>query len=400
MKIHYLLVFHITVVSLLLLIGCKDDIHNDEYLRRVLGNLEEIKSASYLSYITMTLPGDTITLNTYSYYKKEFVNPADTIIGSTFAWFEANDTSKMYLCYDGNASINMYKDTKTTIIDSFKVSDLPFRRVSEPFFKLAKSLVKYTLQTHDSISTDLTDFGDSVRIRIKIPEKIITFHGGPYIYVDPTLTKDENYSRYEMWINRSDNLPFKIGFKFPSQYAYEECKDVQLNKEKLEDFIPSKYFPSDFIIKERVRNQPAIRNLIGMKAPDWTLIDSDKNSVALSNLKSQVLIIEFTGIGCVPCHSAVPFLKQLVNDYQTKDFELVSIETWSQSNEVFKSYKDNNELNYKFLLSTKEVIKNYNAGSVPLFFILDNKRVIRKIITGYSKGTTDKEIKEAINELI
>jgi hypothetical protein len=57
-------------------------------------------------------------------------------------------------------------------------------------------------------------------------------------------------------------------------------------------------------------------------------------------------------------------------------------------------------LNYKFLVSTDDVKKNYNAEAVPVFYILDKERVIRKIIRGYGKGTTDKEIKDAINELI
>jgi hypothetical protein len=52
------------------------------------------------------------------------------------------------------------------------------------------------------------------------------------------------------------------------------------------------------------------------------------------------------------------------------------------------------------LLSTEEITKDYQVSGVPVFYILDENRVIRKIIWGYGKGTTDKEIKDAINELI
>jgi len=37
---------------------------------------------------------------------------------------------------------------------------------------------------------------------------------------------------------------------------------------------------------------------------------------------------------------------------------------------------------------------------VPAFSILDENRIIRKVILGYGEGTTDKEIRDAINELI
>jgi len=117
-------------------------------------------------------------------------------------------------------------------------------------------------------------------------------------------------------------------------------------------------------------------------------------------LKSKVVMIQFSGIGCGPCHMSIPFLKQLLTEYQILDFEFVSIETWSDNIEGIKRYQKNNALNYTFLISNKEVDKDYQAKEVPAFYILDKNRVIRKIIVGYDKGTTDKEIKDVINELI
>jgi thiol-disulfide isomerase/thioredoxin len=389
------------VGSLILINSCNDANNKNDYLRKVLGNLEEIKSATYFSTMKVNPPGDTFTLNTYNYFKKEFVNPADTFIGSAYVWFNGNDTSKMYLCYDGNASIDVYSDSRTISIDSFKTSSLPFRPVSEPFFNQARSLIKYALKTHDSITTDLTDCRDSIRFSLLIPDMIITFHGGrPYISDIPYLSKDEKYSRYEMWINKSNDLPYKMRLKLSYGSSMETCSKVEFNKSKLEDFIPAKYFPSDFTIKEKGHNHAIVKELIGKKASEWILTDSENNSVALKDFKSKVLMIEFTGIGCGPCHSAIPFLKQLVTDYKITDFELISIETWRQNIDALKRYKDNNKLNYKFLVSTDDVKKNYNAEAVPVFYILDKERVIRKIIRGYGKGTTDKEIKDAINELI
>jgi len=51
-------------------------------------------------------------------------------------------------------------------------------------------------------------------------------------------------------------------------------------------------------------------------------------------------------------------------------------------------------------VSTEEITKSYQVRGVPVFFILDAKRVIRKIIRGYANETTDKEINDIINELI
>ena len=67
---------------------------------------------------------------------------------------------------------------------------------------------------------------------------------------------------------------------------------------------------------------------------------------------------------------------------------------------VLKSYRRSNNIKYKFLMSTKEVTKSYQIEAVPTFFILDENRVIRKVIRGYRTGSTDTMIRDSINNLI
>ena len=131
-------------------------------------------------------------------------------------------------------------------------------------------------------------------------------------------------SKNKLWISKSDDLP----------YRFE--RDMPQGKSTLE----------------------------GQPAPDWVLEDADNNSIALENLKSKVLLIQFTSVSCGPCRASVPFLNQLESEYDKKEFDFVAIE------------------------------------AVPTFFILDENRVIRKVIRGYGTGTTDTIIRESINNLI
>lgn len=48
----------------------------------------------------------------------------------------------------------------------------------------------------------------------------------------------------------------------------------------------------------------------------------------------------------------------------------------------------------------KRNFSNYDVSAVPVFFILDEKRIVRKIIKGFGPGITDKEIKNTINLLL
>jgi thiol-disulfide isomerase/thioredoxin len=397
--------FAATAISVLflsqtLIVRCKVETNKNDYLRKVLSKLEQIKSASYSSTCIASAPGDTLQFRTLYQQTDEYNNPTDTIAGSSFTVTQKTVNSKVSWFYDGTAFTYLLWDEKKIEIDSFKTNKLPIRPIGTSFFNYTKSIIKYALETKDSIYVELKDLKDSVKFSLYIPGKIIEFHGKPVAYDNPSLSAKEKFSKYDIWINKSDNLPYRYKRHMPHQTSWESCKNVEFDKIKIEDFKVSKYFPPDFAILVRGKQKTAIIDLTGKVATDWILKDYDNNSIALKDLKSKVLMIQFTGIGCGPCHASIPFLKQLVKDYNDKDFELVSIETWSDNLSGIKRYCISNDLNYKFLMSTADITKNYQAQSVPTFYILDKHRVIKKVIKGYGKGTTDKEIKDAINELI
>jgi thiol-disulfide isomerase/thioredoxin len=386
----------IFLVSLILFNGCKVEINKNDYLRTVLANLEQIESANYFSTFSGSAPGDTIEFVTYKWYVKEYFNPVDTFIGSTIAKFQPMDTTKMFFYYDGLAKAYINTDLKTIEIDSFQTNRYPFRLIIPPFFNFTKSIIKYALETKDSISTDLKDFGDSLLFSLAIyDDNNVEFFGSPF-----PIGTGNGISRYDIWIGKSVELPYRYRRSMSSNTSWETCRNVTFNNAKIENFIPSKYFPPDFEIVAYGKGKPVKNDLTGEVATDWSLQDINDKTISLKDIKSKVIMIQFTGIGCGPCHASIPFLKKLVYEYDNKDFELVCIETWSKNIDGIKRYYNNNDLNYNFLLSTVDISTSYKVQSVPVFLILDKNRVIKKVINGYGKGTTDKEIRDAINKLI
>ena len=380
--------------------SCKVTYDKDDYLRKVLVNLEQIKSAAYNSTNIASAPGDTMEFRTFYSQTEEYINQVDTFIGSSFGVSMQSGTSKVSWFYDGRAEAFLDLNDKTIMIDSFQTNTLPFRPITPPFFNHAVSMIKYALETKDTISTELIDYKDSIKFSLFIPYKVVEFFGKPFVLDNPYLARRNAYSRYDIWIKKSDNLPYRIRRNMPHQTTWETCENVEFNKIKIEDFIVSEKFPSDFTVKFRGEPELVKDDLVGKVAPEWVLKDFNHDSISLNELKSKVLMVQFSGIGCGPCHASIPFLKQLVTDYNSNEFELVSIETWSNNIAGIKRYYDNNSLNYKLLLSTEQTTKDYQVKAVPAFFILDKDRVIRKIIRGYAEGTTDKEIRDAIQEFL
>lgn len=395
----------ITALALLIFLfnACTTNYTSKDYLEKVLNNLETIESATYNIVSENWPPGDTAASDTYYSFVKEYDYPSDTTIGSKFVRLNGSDTSILEFCYDGEMRALVYNDEKRIVLDSFIVNPRPLRAFTPPFFNYTESILKYALETKDSTSLDIKDLGGIVYLKLTIyEENQVEFFGKAFHMPITPYTFGENTSIYEMWIDKTNDLPFKTRREMYHNISVRVRKDFELNKMDINDFKASDYFPDDYKIESyRLGGQRKTKHdLIGKKAPDWILQTGDKLPFSLTDLKSKVSMIQFTSVSCGPCKASIPFLKELYSNYKKEDFDFVAIECTSRNTNVLITYMNRNHFDYKFLLSTKEVLKSYSIGSFPVFFILDENRIVRKVIYGYGKGSTDNEIKTIINEMI
>ena len=401
MKVKPLLPLTTLVLSFLFFNSCSFQDKDTKYLKKVLNNLEQIKSATYDLKAEGWAPGDTSAYITGFKFIKEYTNLKDPFVGSSYVFLSQEDTTQMVFCYDGNMRAIVYEEQRKIVIDSFNVRILPFRPVNPPFFNNAKNIIKYALETTDSISVDCEDLGDVIHFKVEIfDDDQVEFFGKPYHIKNP-FGFGQEISQYDIWINKLTNLPYKIRREMSHDISVNTCSNVEFNKINIKDFKATDYFQPNFSIQAyRMGKRIGKSNFEGKPAPHWLLSDAENNIFELARLKSKVILLEFTNVSCGPCLMSIPFLKQLVTEYDKSDFDFVSIEAFITNSNVLKMYRKRNNFNYKFLMSKKEVTKNYGVQAVPVFFILDENRIIRKVINGYGKNTTDKEIRDAINDLL
>ena len=383
-------------------ISCNSDSSID-YLQKVLENLEKIESASYFEKIESWQHGDTIPLNVYCRYFQEFNNPADTTIGASFVCFDCETPAKFNWAYDGKIKVSTGHQEKVIVIDNFTARPLPFRPLSPPFFNYTKNIIQYALTTKDSISFDLKEHEEYYYFKLVINEdKQVEFFGKAH-FIPENPNNLYATSIYEIWISKSNNLPYKVRREMSHDISVQSISGEEINKLSFAEFNINDYFPDDFEIRKYGENRRENKesNLIGKKAPFWILNDIDDQKISLSDFKGKVLLLQFTGIGCGPCQASIPFLKEMKEKYNTDNFELIAIETWKRTLHSLQNYSKKNELNYKLLSGTDEVVKDFQTDlAAPVFFLLDREQIIKKIFRGYSEEGTKKEIIEAINELL
>lgn len=145
--------------------------------------------------------------------------------------------------------------------------------------------------------------------------------------------------------------------------------------------------------------------MTGKTAPEWTLTDIDDRKILLSDIRSKVVLLQFTGIGCGPCKISIHFLNRLREKYDNNSLEIIAVETWVKRKSSCENYIRENGIKYRFLTAEEDIIEklinDYHADSgVPKFYLLDKNRSIRKICNGYAENSTDEEIEKEICNLL
>ena len=381
----------LSVISFLLVMNVcgKNDVDMRTYLKKVLSNLDKVESASYHEQSQSWQPGDTTAITNSFRFIKEYTNPSDSTIGASYVALNAKDTTRFEFGYDGKVKMISFHEHKGIMIDDFTTRKLPFRLVGPPFFCYSRNIIGYALSTGDSITTEWKDLGEAYYFKLVIHEdRQVEFFGKAYYIPKPPFDLGDPTSIYELWINKSDDLPYKVRREMSHQISANICSDIVLNQLSIADFNLYDYLPQDYEIRKYGEKgkttQLSARELIGKKAPDWMLKDMYENPVSLSNLKSKVLLVNLTGIGCGACHASIPFLNGLKEKFNADEFEVVSIETWGRKPHSLWTYADKNQINYRFLCGDEGIVKSYRTyGAAPFFFILDQDRVVRKVIQGY-----------------
>jgi cytochrome c biogenesis protein CcmG, thiol:disulfide interchange protein DsbE len=120
---------------------------------------------------------------------------------------------------------------------------------------------------------------------------------------------------------------------------------------------------------------------VGDKAYNFSLPNLDGSTTKLSDLKGNMVIINYFATWCEPCKDEAPELEQFAKDYGSK-YKLVMLnrgETKERVKTFLKKY--NTPAIYLFDYNAK-ISKIYNVTGQPETFIIDRDGVIREHYNG------------------
>lgn len=135
-------------------------------------------------------------------------------------------------------------------------------------------------------------------------------------------------------------------------------------------------FGSETLIGQRLKNiVPAAAPAIGQKAPDIVGINKDGEVFKLSDLKGQVVLIDFWASWCGPCRHESPNVVANYNKYKDKGFTILSISADKDKNSWLKAIEQDHYTWKNHLLSQENNYKaqrDYQVQGYPTMFLVDS----------------------------
>ncbi|EKD41197.1 MAG: alkyl hydroperoxide reductase/thiol specific antioxidant/Mal allergen [uncultured bacterium] len=141
-------------------------------------------------------------------------------------------------------------------------------------------------------------------------------------------------------------------------------------------------------------------NLIGQKAPDFTVYDEKGTPLKLSDLKGKVVLLHFWATWCPPCASEFPTLNQFVSHYIGPDFVFAPVSLDENKDDV-AAFRKQVKFDLPIYFDPEEgaVADKYGTYRLPETYLINKKGIVVYKMIGpqdWSKPIWQQKIKEVL----
>jgi peroxiredoxin len=126
----------------------------------------------------------------------------------------------------------------------------------------------------------------------------------------------------------------------------------------------------------------AVARQAGQPAPPFVLADPSGRTVALEDLRGQVVLVNFWASWCGPCRAEMPLLDQAAQKYQAQGFQVLAVNVEEDASTV-RRFGEELKLGLPLLLDPSgEVHRAYNVQALPTSFLIGRDGMIRDVHYG------------------
>ena len=139
----------------------------------------------------------------------------------------------------------------------------------------------------------------------------------------------------------------------------------------------------------------------GKPAPDFALKSDSGRNVRLSELRGQVVLVNFWASWCTPCRQELPILNKLHTQYRGAGMALLAVNV-DEERKNAETMLRRLELSMPVLFDAdKSVVRLYQVDTMPTTLLVDRDGRVRYVHRGYYSGFEQKyeqQLRELLKE--
>lgn len=138
---------------------------------------------------------------------------------------------------------------------------------------------------------------------------------------------------------------------------------------------------------------------VGTSAPDFAAKSDAGRNMRLSELRGQVVLINFWASWCSPCRQELPLLNKIYTQYRSAGFVLLAVNVDDNRKDADTMLK---RLNLRFPTlfdGGKNVAKLYGVDTMPATLVIDRDGRVRYVHRGYYDGY-ERKYEQQVRELL
>jgi cytochrome c biogenesis protein CcmG/thiol:disulfide interchange protein DsbE len=135
-------------------------------------------------------------------------------------------------------------------------------------------------------------------------------------------------------------------------------------------------------------------------APEFTLNDSSDKPVRLSQLRGDVVLLNFWATWCAPCGVEIPMFIGFQRAYRDRNFVVLGVALDEDGWSVVRPYADAKKIDYPIVVGNDRISELFGGlKAVPTTLIIDRQgRVAATHIGLCKKSDYEDDIKAVLNE--
>lgn len=137
------------------------------------------------------------------------------------------------------------------------------------------------------------------------------------------------------------------------------------------------------------------------KAPDFQLPQINGDTLKLSELRGNVVYVDFWATWCPPCRESFPWMESMYQRYQDLGLQIVAI-SLDQKSDLIKSFLKEHEANFTILQDRAGgAAEAFKVKGMPSSYLVDRKGNIRMRHAGFNEGDKaglESKIKQLLTE--